>query len=567
MATNFEKLAAQKTITAGYPQRIDGTEGDDFILVYGNSPTFVNALGGDDTISTFGDQTHVIYGGDGNDTININGDGPVMAHGQGDDDRFNINTRASHGAFGGEGYDIADFSGIYGTLADMGAVFDLGAGTVENWPFLSSFQMTMSGIEEVIGTSGIDHVTGSDQDDNYHAGAGSDFFYGGAGNDTFTAADDGSEADGGTGNDTFNGGAGSDTFYGGEGHDVMYGGDGWDTIDGGGGNDVIYDDSGRIDAGSGDDYVVANGGGSLVIAGAGADYVSVGHDNYDNYNHVYANSATGERDSSDDEFHGLAGDTLSYAGSDVGVYVSSALGVAFTRFSNDASIGVDHFTGFTQFHGSSHDDFMRTSNTSQYWAAREVIRAGEGDDLIYASSGNDIYYGGNNDWTGETGSDTVDYSSFQTSVTVDLSVNQAWVGGYQHLVYDMENVVGSQAHDTISGDDADNRIDGGEGNDLLTGNGGGDTFIFARGPGGSVGGDQVMDFESGVDTLMIDDLTLWDGTNVAGAADLDRNGDGTVDDLDGTASINGNGTFLLFQEGTILVRDVYGIDVNDMIFA
>jgi Ca2+-binding RTX toxin-like protein len=141
---------------------------------------------------------------------------------------------------------------------------------------------------------------------------------------------------------------------------------------------------------------------------------------------------------------------------------------------------------------------------------------GAGDDRIRGASGKDFLSGGaGDDWLmpgaglnivdGGDGNDTVDYSDSTVGLEVDLSFlgdHAAGTGGYQgDLIGNVENVVGSNFADTLTGDDADNDISGGGGDDTLvglggddrlSGDGGSDTFVFASG----FGNDRITDFDA-----------------------------------------------------------------------
>src|SRR5262249_28954572 len=77
---------------------------------------------------------------------------------------------------------------------------------------------------------------------------------------------------------------------------------------------------------------------------------------------------------------------------------------------------------------------------------------------------------------GGPGTDTLDYSLYTTGVTVNLKTGVATgTGGVTRI----ENVIGSPADDTITGDSNFNVINGNGGNDTIVGNGGSDCFIVA----------------------------------------------------------------------------------------
>jgi Ca2+-binding RTX toxin-like protein len=82
---------------------------------------------------------------------------------------------------------------------------------------------------------------------------------------------------------------------------------------------------------------------------------------------------------------------------------------------------------------------------------------------------------------GGGGTDTVDYSNVDSSVTVDLAAGTATGGSGTDTLSNIENVTGSDYNDTLTGDTNANVLDGGAGNDTLVGGGGDDTLTGAAG--------------------------------------------------------------------------------------
>jgi VCBS repeat-containing protein len=124
----------------------------------------------------------------------------------------------------------------------------------------------------------------------------------------------------------------------------------------------------------------------------------------------------------------------------------------------------------------------------------DIVKAGSGDDIIRAAINDDadFYYGGG-------GSDTVDYSALTRSISAQLDdmfcVGTGLVTGHQSgidVLRSIENIVGTSADDTISGNRFANRLEGSGGNDWLTGDGGSDTFVFKPG----FGNDRITDFDA-----------------------------------------------------------------------
>src|SRR3546814_1634548 len=99
-------------------------------------------------------------------------------------------------------------------------------------------------------------------------------------------------------------------------------------------------------------------------------------------------------------------------------------------------------------------------------------------DLLVGGSGQ-----GNDALDGGAGNDTVVYSSATQSITVNLDTGVAFgdpaIGN--DTLDNIENVVGGQGSDNITGNGEDNILVGGEGGDTLTGGGGDDVLIGGAG--------------------------------------------------------------------------------------
>ena len=259
-------------------------------------------------------------------------------------------------------------------------------------------------------------------------------------------------------NDIISGGIGNDTLIGGDGDDILYGDAGRDIIFGGRGNDVLF-------GGDGDDDLYGEDGNDRLMGGAGNDRLMGGE--------------------GDDRLFGEEGNDvlLGEAGNDL----------------LEGGIGNDDLSG-----GGGND----------------VVLAGAGDDIIRmgfageeerqatqpATDGNDVYAGGE-------GIDTLDASAVTAGVEIDLEAGTATgetIGSDQ--VEGIENVVGSDCDDIITGDGHDNVLSGGAGDDVLTGGDGddaicagdGDDVVIVLAQGGSSSaddGNDVYDGGDGTDTL------------------------------------------------------------------
>jgi Ca2+-binding RTX toxin-like protein len=130
------------------------------------------------------------------------------------------------------------------------------------------------------------------------------------------------------------------------------------------------------------------------------------------------------------------------------------------------------------------------------YGGNDLLIGGAGNDYLFGGIGNDHLFGrggddnfladaGNDFINGGTGTDTLLFYSIQAPVTVDLSKGNAFSieTGHDKLI-SIENVIGGDGNDTITGNSKANEIMGGLGDDTIRG-GGGDDLILG-GPGNDV---------------------------------------------------------------------------------
>jgi serralysin len=113
-------------------------------------------------------------------------------------------------------------------------------------------------------------------------------------------------------------------------------------------------------------------------------------------------------------------------------------------------------------------------------SGNDILQGGAGNDVLLGRDGNDVLIGG-------AGADIL-------------------IGGAGN-----DDLRGGDGHDLLMGGDGNDRLDGGNGNDVLIGGAGADTFVFTRGQ------DRIVDFEQGIDRILLDER-LW--TGLTSAADL-----------------------------------------------
>ncbi|MFB2550909.1 calcium-binding protein [Ensifer soli] len=143
----------------------------------------------------------------------------------------------------------------------------------------------------------------------------------------------------------------------------------------------------------------------------------------------------------------------------------------------------------------------------------DIVKGGAGDDYFeilgvesdyYGESGNDTFLsvGFNNYFNGGTGIDTISYElqdeddvEAGRGVTIDLGGKFASTGaGRRETLISIENAVGTDSDDDITGSSAKNVLSGLDGDDFLFGLAGNDTLL-----GGT--GDDTLEGGTGNDTL------------------------------------------------------------------
>nr|WP_279538642.1 type I secretion C-terminal target domain-containing protein [Pseudomonas brassicae] len=201
------------------------------------------------------------------------------------------------------------------------------------------------------------------------------------------------------------------------------------------------------------------------------------------------------------------------------------------------AVDINYQAGST-LNGSDHDDILLAG------AGHDTLNAGDGNDVLMGGDGNDVLYGGDGDdlliggagndlLDGGAGLDTASYASAGSGVTVSLAETgvQNTVGAGLDRLVSIENLVGSNfddkltgdehantligglGHDTLVGGAGDDVLIGGPGNNTLTGGEGSDTFLWQQ---GNTGHDRVTDFTPGTDRL---DLSqLLQGENATSAS-------------------------------------------------
>lgn len=551
---------------------LNGNGGNDTIYGGGGSDT-INGGSGNDTI--YGDAGNdiinggsgndVLIGGDGNDVFD-GGDGTDLIYGEGGNDTFLLANgwTGSYGEvfLGGAGSDTFDISAVTGLAT---STINLTDGTFTYTPG-SSGPISLSSIENVVGSSAADEITGSGEinrlaglagndilfglggDDMLDGGAGNDLLDGGTGIDTavyggatsavtVSLAIAAAQATGGAGTDTLtgienlSGSAYNDTLTGDAGNNVLDGRVGADTMTGGDGNDTYYvDNVGDLvvensSTGGTDDRVFSSVSYSLTnrtietltLTGVAA-ISATGNSKAQTLNgNDAANTLMGL--DGNDVLNGFGGDDTLDGGNgddsldgndgiDTAAYntatsaVTVSLAVAGAQATGGA--GTDTLANIENLIGSAYNDTL-TGNSGA-----NVINGKAGSDTMAGGDGNDIYYVDNvGDVITETstgGSDTV-YSS------VSYSVSSTYVETLILTGSAAINASGNSHNNSLTGNSGANVIQGGGGNDVLNGGLGADTlsggsgsdiFVFNSALGGG-NVDSITDYSISNDTIRLDD--------------------------------------------------------------
>ena len=232
-----------------------------------------------------------------------------------------------------------------------------------------------------------------------------------------------------------------------------------------------------------------------------------------------------------------------------------------------------------------------------------MIIATEHDDTLIGDDNDNFFllYQGNDTVNGGGGSDVVSFGNFGVDVSLEAEIaraidtNQSEEYGEQKLI-SVENIVGSEVSDRITGDakanflagdggndhinggSGDDYIFGGEGNDTLTGGNGNDHFVFYY-TENLVGTDTITDFVALEDTLDIsgfgDDNIIYTLSSTGDShVKLDAQNDIIIkSDLDDNTTLklnNLSGESLEFindeASSTLLVNSVGELEARDLVF-
>lgn len=481
--------------------RIFGTEGSDNLFGT-NENDLIWGLGGDDALTSSSGFDR-LDGGGGDDRLVLDGVGGAVTGGAGVDslaiDLSGRNEAVTFNALNGHGFigdsdqwapgnhiyfrdierlELTTGSGndfIRGGIGDDTISTGDGADVIGGGPWTNPDDQTSS-----LGADVIDAGAGNDTIiDRF----GANHLFGGSGDDSVVTTLASAELDGGDGDDelrledmgltdnitidVLNGvastgtvfrnfervyahaGSGDDTLLGGANRDNLWGGNGADYLFGGENNDYLYGEGG-------DDRLEGGVGVDSLHGGEGDDHLS-GGDGID--------SLDGD-EGNDTVFGGEGDDRLDnrYGGADL----------------LDGGNGNDHFS-------------VVNSNTTEI----TTVRAGAGDDSIFAARLTDI--------DGGDGHDTLEIyvPDLAVAINVDAANGTSSTGLTIVNVEDFVINTYGDHDDTLRGADGNDRIRGGGGDDLLEGRGGNDDISGQEGADRLIGGEGA-------------DLFSWTSWDVSG---------------------------------------------------
>ena len=423
------------------------------------------------------------------------------------------------GLNGGAGTDTAIYSdATAGVVANLTAPAG-NTGDAAGDTYLSIENLTGSGFGDVLtgngpagGGSGVNVLSGLSGHDVLQGRAGADLLDGGTGEDAASYADATAAVFASLSTPASNTGEAAGDSYvsienliGSAFNDTLVGDSSANNLSGLGGNDILMSRSGGslnfytppfsyaieiLDGGDGSDtasYATATAGVEVYMLypslntgeAVGDLYISIENLTGSAFGDILGGDAGNNTLSGlfgDDKLLGDAGadllnggsgnDTVDYSGyGAAGGVVASLTNPAVNtgNAAGDTYISIENLIGT-----NSNDTLVGNGGANRLYSR-------SGDDFLYGMGGNDILRGGigYDTFDGGDGSDTVDYSWASYSVNRDLSLTgwQQW-----DLFISIENVIGSNHGDVISGDGGVNVLTGLYGDDVLRGRGGADVL-------------------------------------------------------------------------------------------
>jgi Ca2+-binding RTX toxin-like protein len=515
----LSSLGNDDRLSGGYGEdKLDGGSENDILSGYYGNDTLLGQAG-NDTLFGQGDND-TLSGGPGTDTVvGEVGDDTVIEDGATANGADSLSAGAGIDTLSYKSRTVAVLVDLDAATADDGqdtngdGVADEGDTVTPDFENLEggagndklTGQLGSAVPNWLTGNGGDDVLTGNEGDDLLNGGAGADTLKGNAGIDSNTYAGrsirvrvdiggalDGTDANNDgvaeegdvTANDVENliGGAGADLLIGSAAPNVLTGNGGKDDLQG-------LDGPDKLDGGAADDKLTG---------GTGIDIERGGPDN-DAFDQGAAADGA-------DELLGEAGvDTADYSARSASVAVNIDDVANDGEDTNHDGVGLEEtdnvHTDVEDVHGGSLADILIGSN-----AANTLVGNG-GPDFLDGGLGADTFDGGN-------GVDTVSYQYRLEGVIVtafDDLANDGNVGEHDNVLHSVENLLGGEGNDGLSGNPSANLLEGNGGDDALDGREGADVMQ------GGLGTD-LANYESRTASVRV---TLDDAANDGTDATLD----------------------------------------------
>ena len=544
--------------------QIFGGAGNDVLNGNGGNDYIDGGTGHDELYGGAGDDTYVYGKGAGCDTLADNsGANTIIFKGLNSDDVYVVypssgNDAVLHVIGTNDVLTIQNFrySAIYRNFTLVFEDKTLGVAD-EGSPFLDI--RGTKGDETIPMFFGGGSAYGYEGDDTIHGTNGNDVMIGGEGNDTLNGNDGDDHLDGGVGNDEMYGGAGNDTYVYGKGY-------GSDVIaDNSGKNKIIFKGLDSSDVyvvypGSGNDAILHVIGTDETLTIQNFRYSAI----YRDFTLVFDDKTIGvaeegspfldiratDNDESIPMFFG-GGSAYGYKGNDT-IHGTNGNDVMVGGEGNDVLNGnggddrLDGGVGNDELYGGAGDDvyvygkgfgndiiadnsgantiIFKDLNANEVY----VVYPGSGNDAILHIKGSDetltiqnfrysaIYRNFKlvfEDVTlsaADAGSPFLDIRGTDDDETIPMFFGGGSAYGYKgddtiHGTNDSDVMIGGEGNDTLNGNGGDDYLDGGVGNDELYGGAGDDTYIYGKGYGNDVMGDN-----SGKNKIVFKELETTD---------------------------------------------------------
>ena len=540
-----------------------------------------------DDILSGDDQDNVLKGGLGDDILRGSGGNDLLSGGEGQDSAsYEL---AAAPVFVDLGADTPTQDGDGGE--DTFDSIESAVGSAFNDTLLGDeLANTLSGLagnDTLDGKGGEDEILGGAGDDRLLASEGTDTFDGGEGRDaldysefadatsinvTLTgsefatvtvtgAADDqvrnvetvvATSGDDVLGGDEFAntlmGEAGNDIIRGGGGSDVLSGGDGidqlrFDDLDADGvvlsleTKTASYADDGSVDSFTEFEQYATTDQDDLIYTSSAVDYVEgLGGDD-----HFLGSSG------SDELFGGAGNDLMDYSNLSGIDHIEATLDEGNTITVTVVGGDDDQITSMESITGSAGNDIIIGDSFDNVFSGAggdDILDGADGDDHLYGNEGQDSFVSGLGDdiYEGGDGLDNIDYSGAPGGVSVDLTVNTAFNDGFgnQDTIRTIENIIGTDDADIITGDSEINEILAGDGDDVIRGGLGSDTLDGGDGTRDEVHFDDLtgngitLDIEQGIafypEDASTDDISGFELYYTTGQGDVIR-GSSAIDTI------------------------------------